>query len=65
MPGCSLRSNAVRFYEIDSDEWDTVMAVNARGSFEFAKAVVPHMRDQGYGKIINIASARSSRAAPG
>jgi NAD(P)-dependent dehydrogenase (short-subunit alcohol dehydrogenase family) len=32
------------------------MAVNARGPFECVKAVVPVMRRQHYGKIINIAS---------
>jgi NAD(P)-dependent dehydrogenase (short-subunit alcohol dehydrogenase family) len=44
------------FMEIDSEEWDRVMAVNTRGPFECAKAVVPAMRRQGYGKIVNIAS---------
>lgn len=44
------------FYEIDSAEWDRVMAVNTRGSFECAKAVAPIMRRQKYGKIVNIAS---------
>jgi NAD(P)-dependent dehydrogenase (short-subunit alcohol dehydrogenase family) len=45
-----------RFTEISSAEWDRVMAVNTRGPFECAKAVLPVMRRQGYGKIINIAS---------
>jgi NAD(P)-dependent dehydrogenase (short-subunit alcohol dehydrogenase family) len=44
------------FEQIPSDEWDAVMRVNVRGSFECAKAVAPHMRKQGYGKIVNIAS---------
>ena len=44
------------FMEIESAEWDQVMAVNTRGPFECAKAVVPVMRKQKYGKIINIAS---------
>jgi NAD(P)-dependent dehydrogenase (short-subunit alcohol dehydrogenase family) len=44
------------FSEISSAEWDRVMAVNARGPFECAKAVLPVMRRQGYGKIINISS---------
>ncbi len=30
--------------EIDSAEWDRVMAVNVRGVFECAKAVVPEMK---------------------
>ncbi len=44
------------FVEIDSDEWDKVMAVNTRGVFECVKAVVPLMKAQKYGKIVNIAS---------
>ena len=44
------------FMEIESAEWDQVMAVNTRGPFECVKAVVPVMRAQKYGKIINIAS---------
>jgi 3-oxoacyl-[acyl-carrier protein] reductase len=37
-------------------EWDRVMAVNVKGVFLCAKAVVPHMKRAGYGKIINISS---------
>ncbi|HXP94646.1 MAG TPA: glucose 1-dehydrogenase [Candidatus Binatia bacterium] len=44
------------FTEIQSEEWDRVMAVNTRGPFECVKAVVPAMRRQKYGKIVNIAS---------
>jgi NAD(P)-dependent dehydrogenase (short-subunit alcohol dehydrogenase family) len=50
--------------EIDSKEWDMVMAVNVRGSFECAKAVLPVMRRQKYGKIINIASGTVFKGAP-
>lgn len=45
------------FEEIDVAEWDRVMAVNVRGTFLCAQAVVPHMRAQKYGKIINISSS--------
>ena len=44
------------FYEIDSDEWDLVMNVNVKGAFLSAKAVFPHMKEQGYGKIVNLSS---------
>jgi 3-oxoacyl-[acyl-carrier protein] reductase len=42
--------------EITAEEWDRVMAVNAKGVFLCAKAVLPHMRAQGSGSIINISS---------
>ncbi len=52
------------FTEIDPAEWDRVMAVNVRGSMECARAVVPAMRRQRYGKIINIASSTVFRGTP-
>lgn len=53
------------FTEIDSAVWDRVMAVNVRGSFECARAVVPQMRLQGGGKIINVASGTAFKGTPG
>ena len=44
------------FQEIPSEEWDRVMAVNVRGPFECARAVVPAMIEKKSGKIVNIAS---------
>jgi NAD(P)-dependent dehydrogenase (short-subunit alcohol dehydrogenase family) len=44
------------FYEITSDEWDLVMSVNVKGAFLAVRAVFPYMQEQGYGKIINLAS---------
>ena len=52
------------FEQTSSAEWDRIMAVNVRGSFECAKAVMPVMRRQGYGKIVNIASATAFKGAP-
>ncbi len=45
------------FEEIDGDEWDRVMAVNARGVFFSAQAAAKPMRAQGSGKLINISSS--------
>lgn len=50
--------------EIDEREWDRVMAVNVRGSFECVRAVLPAMKAQGYGKIINTASGTVYRGLP-
>ena len=52
------------FTEIASEEWDRVMAVNTRGPFECVKAVLPVMRRQRYGKIINIASGTVFKGTP-
>ncbi len=53
-----------RFEDIDSAEWDKVMAVNVRGVFECVKAVAPAMRRRKYGKIINIASGTVFKGTP-
>jgi 3-oxoacyl-[acyl-carrier protein] reductase len=42
--------------EITEQAWDQVMAVNLKGPFLCARAVLPIMRRERYGRIINIAS---------
>ena len=44
------------FFEIDLAEWDLVMNVNVKGAFIATRAVFPYMKEQGYGKIVNLAS---------
>ena len=50
---------------IDIDEWDRVMAINLKGLFLCSKAVVPHMKAQGKGRIINISSGLAYRGGVG
>ncbi len=52
------------FLEIDEAEWDRMMEINTRGMFSCAKAVVPEMKKQGYGKIVNIASSTVHKGVP-
>ena len=44
------------FWEMAVEEFDKAMAVNVRGSWLCAKAVVPYMQKQKSGKIVNISS---------
>jgi 3-oxoacyl-[acyl-carrier protein] reductase len=50
--------------QISVHEWDQVMSVNLRGIFLACKAVLPAMRQQGYGKIINISSGTALSGSP-
>jgi len=44
--------------------WDSVMDVNAKGTFLVIQAVLPMMKKQGYGRICNIASIGGKHGAP-
>lgn len=44
--------------------WDSVMDVNAKGTFLVTQAVLPLMKAQGYGRICNIASIGGKHGAP-
>jgi len=57
--------NRGRIETIDPVEWDRLMAVNLRGLFFCCRAVLPTMRKQRSGKIINIASGTVFAGAPG
>jgi 3-oxoacyl-[acyl-carrier protein] reductase len=50
---------------IDPGEWDRLMAVNLKGPFFCVRAVLPSMRDQKRGKIINISSSTALTGSPG
>ena len=51
--------------EIAAESWDRVMAVNVKGVFLCVQAVVPAMKGQGGGRIVNIASATALTGVPG
>ena len=42
--------------DLTVDEWDQTLDVNLRAAFLASKAVYPHMKERGAGKIINIGS---------
>ena len=49
----------IPFTELDAlttEIWDRIFDTNVRGPFQLARAVAPHMRAQGAGRIVNIAS---------
>lgn len=51
--------------EITTEEWDSIYETNVKGTFLFSKAVLPMMKKQGSGHIINIASDVAKRVFDG
>lgn len=52
-----------RFTDIEADEWDTVMDVNAKGVFIASKQALPYFRDGG--SIVNISSTTALSGTAG
>lgn len=44
---------------LPSDEWDRAMNTNVKGMYLMCKYIIPHMRAQQYGKIVNISSVNA------
>ncbi len=59
---CAAIDHTLSVEDMSIEQWDQVIAVNLRGSFLFAKAALPIMREQHSGHIINIASTAATRA---
>lgn len=53
------------FEAIDPAQWDRIFAVNVKGVWNCCKAVMPAMRTQGSGAIVNIASVVAVAGQPG
>jgi len=43
--------------EFPTEKWDSIIAINLSAAFHAMKAAIPGMRERGWGRIINIASA--------
>ena len=48
------------FWEVPAEEWDRVVAINSSGPFYMARAVVPHMLAQGWGRIIGVTTSMNT-----
>jgi NAD(P)-dependent dehydrogenase (short-subunit alcohol dehydrogenase family) len=47
--------------DLDEEKWRGVLDVNLTGPFLCCKAVLPHMRRKGWGRIVNVASVAAKR----
>ena len=50
---------------LKEEHWDSVLDVNAKGTFLVVQAALPHMKRQKYGRIVNIASIGGKHGALG
>ncbi len=50
--------------EFPAEKWDAIIAINLSSSFHTIAAALPGMRAQGWGRVVNIASAHGLRASP-
>nr|WP_137678235.1 3-hydroxybutyrate dehydrogenase [Parerythrobacter lutipelagi] len=46
------------------DRWNAIIALNLTAAFHTVRLAVPHMKERGWGRIINTASAHSKTASP-
>ncbi len=46
------------------DKWNLILAVNLSSAFHTTAAALPHMRERGWGRVINIASAHGLTGSP-
>ncbi len=60
--GMNIRKNVPEF---TLDEWNTVIATNLTSAFLMCRSFVPHMKGQGYGRIVNMTSIMSHVSLPG
>ncbi len=46
------------------EKWNAIIAINLSSAFHMTKAAIPHMKKQGWGRVINMASAHGLVASP-
>ena len=52
-----FNTKPTRFWETDPNAWREIIDTNVNGAFNMARAAVPHMVAQGFGKVINISTS--------
>lgn len=51
--------------DVTDEGWDQTLALNLSAPFFLSKAMVPAMKEKGWGRIVNFASLQTTRAFPG
>jgi 3-oxoacyl-[acyl-carrier protein] reductase len=48
-------------WKMSEEEWDTVIDINLKGTFNYIRAAAPVFKEQGWGKIVNVTSINGLR----
>ncbi len=59
-----IAGRAAPLWEQTDEDWRQIIAVNMTGVFHCCRAVISHMRDRRYGRIVNIASIAGKEGNP-
>lgn len=59
-----INGPVVPMWEYPVETWNKVLAVDLNSVFHCCRAAVPHMRERGYGRIVNIASMAGKDGVP-
>jgi NAD(P)-dependent dehydrogenase (short-subunit alcohol dehydrogenase family) len=59
-----IAGKAAPLWEQTEEDWERIIAVNLSGVFHCCKAVILHMRERKYGRIVNIASIAGKEGNP-
>jgi 3-oxoacyl-[acyl-carrier protein] reductase len=43
-------------WKLEDEDWAAVVEVSLGGTFRFTRACVPHFRERGYGRVVNVTS---------
>ena len=59
-----IGGKAAPLWEQTDEDWQHIIAVNLTGVFNCCRAVIPHMRERKYGRIVSIASIAGKEGNP-
>ena len=59
-----FRRNKVMFWDVPEEKWDQMFDINVKASFIIAKAAVPYMIRQAWGRIVNVTTSLDTMIRP-
>jgi len=59
-----IGGKAAPIWEQTDEDWSRILAINLTGVFHCCRAVIPHMRERKYGRIVNLASIAGKEGNP-